>query len=80
MMNILCTNIKNIRIDDETDENRELFVGRHGCQQELADYANYGVLCSDHTDECFDIALDSLPDGHNYTIYRSRVCICSGEL
>jgi len=67
-------------IDEETNEKKELLVGRHDCEQELANYAKYGVICSEHTDECVDIELDSLPEGHNVSILRARVCFCSGEL
>eukprot|EP00091_Calanus_sinicus_P015536 TRINITY_DN3388_c0_g1_i8.p1 TRINITY_DN3388_c0_g1~~TRINITY_DN3388_c0_g1_i8.p1 ORF type:complete len:326 (-),score=81.87 TRINITY_DN3388_c0_g1_i8:164-1141(-) len=66
--------------DTETGEHKSLLVGRHDCESALANYAKYGVLCGDHTDECVDVDLDSLPEGHNETMMRAKVCFCSGPL
>jgi len=77
-----CGSIRQFIKMEDTDngESRELLVGRHDCGSHLKDYAKYNVLCSDHTDECVDIALDQLPQGHNETIMRAKICFCSGPL
>eukprot|EP00090_Calanus_glacialis_P014837 TRINITY_DN2369_c0_g1_i8.p1 TRINITY_DN2369_c0_g1~~TRINITY_DN2369_c0_g1_i8.p1 ORF type:complete len:244 (-),score=68.14 TRINITY_DN2369_c0_g1_i8:687-1418(-) len=67
-------------VDNDTGEKRTLLVGRHDCETALANYAKYGVLCGDHTDKCVDIDLDSLPEGHNETMLRAKICFCSGPL
>merc|ERR1712142_457139 len=77
-----CGSIKEfVKITDtDTGESKELLVGRHDCQSALKEYAKYDVLCSEHTDECVDVAIDQLPEGHNNTIQRARICFCSGDL
>ena len=58
-----------------------MLIGRHDCEQKLVAYEpGYGVICNDHTDECVDIDRESLPEGHNETMLRARVCYCSTEL
>jgi len=77
-----CGSIREFLKMEDTDdgESRELLVGRHDCESALKDYAKYDVLCSDHTDECVDVDLDQLPQGHNETILRAKICFCSGSL
>jgi len=77
-----CGSIKEFykMTDTDTGESRELLVGLHDCESSLKDYANYNVLCSEHTDECVDVDRDHLPEGHNDTIERAKICFCSGEL
>ena len=67
---------KSFSHDSQTGEKREFLIGRHDCEENLANYADYGVLCSEHRDECVKIEHDVIIEN----VLRAEVCFCSGPL
>jgi len=68
-------------LDESTGKNSTVTISRHGCESDLNHIGEQTVLCSDHTDECYQIERSSLPDlqDHNVNITDIEICFCSGD-
>ena len=50
----------------------------HGCEKDLAEAlgAKFGVICDGHTNACYNVSRDDIPDEFLTT---ATACFCEGD-